>query len=341
MNGRYLSFLLLFLLVACVPPPAPGETLTPPPATPTADPTAAPTTEPTITPTAAATNPENGLGYGMVYPTSSSSWTEADRADVQAQLIMFRDMHVNVVVQTFSSRLIGTGREADWLIFLDEAAQTDIQVIARLWPLPEWDGGEPNLEMEAAFLEVTAGHPALLAYLGLHEPLERYNSEQMRQFYAGLKEIAPDVPVAHYMGNMALFDGSARFSGRQFTEGICDLCIVWCTPAQTQDGVTFFDETAVFDTVRDNHLLINERSPSSQLWFLGQTYALQAHRHQLRMPTPDEMFQIFDIAVAEGVDGFLWYPWLHGSYDLVLSSPGMEAQQQAVYQIYEDYLMPP
>ncbi|MCB9443934.1 MAG: hypothetical protein H6669_06825 [Ardenticatenaceae bacterium] len=138
-----------------------------------------------------------------------------------------------------------------------------------------------------------------------------------------------------------MFDGSLRFPGRRFTEGICDICIVWCTPAQTRDGEPYFDETAVIQTVRDNRRLIDERAPDSQLWFLGQTYALADHRDQLRMPTPDEMAQIFDLAIDEGVDGFLWYPWLHGSYDAVLSSPEMEAQQQAVSQIIQSYLAKP
>ncbi len=283
--------------------------------------------------------PKPPLPYGLVYPLAESKWSEADREDVRTQLAIMNERHVNTVVQIFSSRLIGTGNEAGWLIFLDEAERAEIQVIARLWPLPEWDGDVPDLAMESAFLEVVSEHPAFLAYLGLHEPLERYDSEQMRTFYTGMKEIAPDVPLAHYMGNMALFDGSLRFLGRYFTDGICDLCIVWCTPAQTQNGEPYFDETAVFDTVHDNRLLIDERAPESELWFLGQTYALQAHRHQLRMPTPDEMAQIFSMALDEGVDGFLWYPWLHGNYDLVLSSSEMEAQQQAVHQIYEDYLV--
>lgn len=332
LNGRTLLLLLLTLLVTgCFQETVVGKDLD-------AGETAVPTPVIPTVPAPAAPQP---LPYGLVYATAQSNWTEADRDALRSQLALMHDMGINTVVQTFSSRLAGTGRETDWLIFLDEAQRADIQVIARLWPLTE-DENEPfDLEPVAIFLETTGDHPALLAYLGLHEPLERFNSDQMRQFYASIKAIAPQMPVAHYMGSMALFDGSLRFPGRRFTEGICDICIVWCTPAQTRDGEPYFDETAVIQTVRDNRQLIDERAPDSQLWFLGQTYALAAHRHQLRMPTPDEMAQIFTTAIDEGVDGFLWYPWLHGSYDQVLSSPELEAQQQAVLPIIQSYLAEP
>lgn len=335
MNGRRLIwYLSLLLLTSCMqaieasqgPVPSPGTTVLVEAATVLPTPS-------TITP-----QPTSFLPYGLTYATAQSSWSEDDRKTVRAELAMLKDMGVNTVIQTFSSRLIGTGDEADWNIFLDEAERAEIRVIARLWPLMDGDGTSFDFKPIDRFLDVVGDHPALLAYLGLHEPLERFNSEQMRTFYAGMKQIAPDLPVAHYMGSMALFDSSIRFPGRRFTHGICDICIVWTTPAQTRDGEPYFDKKVVISTVRDNRRLIDERSPESELWFLGQSYALQAHRHQLRMPTPDEMEQIFELAIDEGADGFLWYPWLHGNYDLVLSSPGMEAQQKAVRQIYEEYL---
>ncbi|MCP4427788.1 MAG: hypothetical protein GY803_25165 [Chloroflexi bacterium] len=322
MNGRPLLWALTWLLLTgCLPvtkasPEARLLTPLPPVASP----------QPTV-----------ALPYGLTYPTAQSQWFEADREALRAELATLQAWGVNTVIQTFSSRLIGTGDEADWLIFLDEAERAGIRVIARLWPLTDGDGTAFDFEPIAAFLDVVGDHSALLAYLGLHEPLERFNSEQMRAFYDGMKQVAPDLPVAHYMGGMALFDGSIRFPGRRFTAGICDICIVWCTPAQTRNDKPYFDEADLVSTVRDNRQLIDERAPESELWFLGQTYALRGHRHQLRMPSPDEMAQIFDTAVDEGIDGFLWYPWLHGNYDLVLSSPGMETQQKAVRQIYEDW----
>jgi hypothetical protein len=275
----------------------------------------------------------------VVYAYPKNSWTEIDRQDIREHLTYLRELGVNTIVQIFSSRLIGTGREKDWLILLDEAERIDLRVIARLWPLDDWNGQEFDLQPIQSFLTVVQDHPALLAYMGLHEPLEKYDSDQMRAFYAGVKPLAPELPIAHYMGNMAWFDQSLRFRDRDFSIGICDICIVWCTPAHYQYGEPVFERAQVHETVAENRKLVDERSPQSQLWFLGQTYALQAHRNQLRMPTPDEMEEIYIIATLEGADGFLWYPWLHGNYDQVLSDPEMEPQRQAVRQIHESHLL--
>jgi hypothetical protein len=52
------------------------------------------------------------------------------------------------------------------------------------------------------------------------------------------------------------------------------------------------------------------------------------------------MVLMYTIAVQEQMDGFLWYPWLHGSnYDQVLSDPDMELQRQAVRHIYDTYVV--
>ncbi len=277
--------------------------------------------------------------YGVVYAYSKSDWSEADRQDIREHLEYLQGLGINTIVQVFSSHLIGTGREKDWLILLDEAEQINMHVVARLWPLEDWNGQEFDFQPIQSFLAVVQDHPALLAYLGLHEPLEQFDSDQLREFYAGVKSLAPELPIAHYMGNMALFENSSRFPNRDFTAGICDICIVWCTPAGHRDGKPSFEEAEVHETLKENRKLVDERAPGAQLWFLGQTYALQAHRDQLRMPTPQEMEMIYAIAEQEGADGFLWYPWLHGNYDQVLSDPDMEPQRQAVRHIYETYIL--
>lgn len=290
---------------------------------------------PVATGTAVAAEP---FPYGLVYALDTDSWSESDRPAVRAQMKQLADMGVNTIVQTFSSRLVGTGSEADWLILLDEAEANHIQVIARLWPLDEWDGRSTPFPEVAAFLKVVSGHPALKAYLGLHEPLEHYTSAQMRLFYEQIKAIAPLVPVAHYLGDLAYFDDSVRFPRRQFSAGICDVCIVWCTPARYLDGQPYLDDALLSRTVTTNRALVDSRSPTSELWFLGQAYALGAHRHQLRMPEPDEMAVIFRVARTGGVDGFLWYPWFHGAYDQVLGDLESRAQQEAVSTIAREEL---
>jgi hypothetical protein len=281
----------------------------------------------------------NSFPYGIVYAYSKSDWTESDRQAIREHLEYLNGLGVNTIVQVFSSRLIGTGRERDWLILLDEAEQINMRVIARLWPLQDWTGQGFDFQPIEAFLAVVQDHPALLAYLGLHEPLEVFDSDQLRDFYAGLKAIAPELPVAHLLGNMAWFDTSLRFSNRVFTAGICDICVVWYTPARYLDGEPFFEEDLFREIVRENRELVNERAPDAQLWVMGQTYTQLQHRHQLRMPTPEEMELMYTIAEHERVDGFLWYTWLHSNYDQVLSDPEMEAQRQAVRHIYESHIL--
>jgi hypothetical protein len=278
--------------------------------------------------------------YGVVYAFSENDWSESDRQAIREHLEYLQGLGVNTIVQVFSSRLIGTGREEDWLILLDEAERVDMDVIARLWPLEDWTGQGFDFQPIGSFLSVVGGHPALLAYLGLHEPLEKFNSDQMRDFYAGVKDLAPDVPVAHYLGNMAWFEESVRFPNRDFTAGICDICIVWYTPVRYLDGEPAFEEDLFREILHKNRKLVDERAPDAQLWALGQTYAQQAHRNQLRMPTPEEMALMYTIAAQERMDGFLWYPWLHGSnYDQVLSDPDMDPQRQAVRHIYDTYVV--
>jgi hypothetical protein len=278
------------------------------------------------------------MPYGVVYAYEKSDWGEDDRPAIRTRLEQLAGMGINTIVQTFSSRLVGTARAADWLILLDEAERAGIEVIARLWPLEEWDGHSEIAPEVAEFLAVVSGHPALRAYLGLHEPLEHYTSAQMRLFYTQLKALDATVPMAHYLADPAYFDDSLRFPNREFSSGICDLCIVWCTPARYLYGEPYLDETLLRQVVRENRALIDARSPQSELWFLGQTYALAAHRHQLRMPEPGEMDVIFRVAQSGGVDGFLWYPWLHSAYDQVLADRRSSDQRAAVATIAAAYL---
>lgn len=305
-------FLIMFLLIGCATRTEPSPT--------------ARMSEPLFRP------------YGVVYPYPASDWTEADRPGIRAHLTYLRELGVNTIVQVFSSRLIGTGRERDWLIVLDEAERANIRVVARLDSPTQWNGREFDLRAVQSFLAVVQNHPALLAYLGLHEPLEQFNSNQLRDFYSDVRDLAPEVAVAHYMGNIAWFEASLRFPKRDFTPGICDICIIWYYPARYVDGQPAFEEDRARQIMQTHRRLISERAPEAQLWFLGQTFAQSEHERTLRMPTPGEMERLYALAEREQVDGFLWYPWLHGSYDQVLGDPEMEPQRNAVRQIHEDRL---
>ena len=351
--------LMILGLIACVPSwgpvqvTSPATGATPLPATPTFGPTATATpistpaqasSMPRLSPTPLTAKPTTmpasaSYHYGLVYAYSSNDWTEADRPAIRKHFGYLREMGVNTIVQIFSSRLIGSGREQDWLILLDEAEQANIQVIARLWPSNDWNGSEFNFQTIQSFLAVVQNHPALLAYLGLHEPLEQFNSDQLQSFYTGVKRLAPQLAIANYMGNMAWFDKNLRFPNRAFGAGICDICIIYYYPAREVNGQPVLDQDMLREVLRTNRKLVDERAPRAQLWFLGQAYTLRGYRPPLRMPTPEEMETIYLTAMQERVDGFLWYPWVQANYDQVLSDPEMEPQRQAVRRIFENHIL--
>lgn len=336
-------FLVAALLVGCasnsesttpvqtVPPmtvePAPASTLSVVERTPVTTPILTPVR--TVPVTAVAT--ADLCPYGVVYAYPGSEWTAADRPAIRERLEYLQGLGVNTIVQVFSSHPIGTGREKNWLIFLDEAEQVNMHVIARLWPPIEWDGQAFDFQAIQGFLAIVQDHPALLAYLGLHEPGEQFDSDQLREFYAGVKNLAPELAIAHYMGGI--------HPDRGFSAGICDVCIVWYYPARYIDGQAAFEEDLVYEALQTARMTIDERAPEAQLWFLGQAFASYKHRRELRMPTPDEMERLYTITQQERVDGFLWYPWRHGKYDWVLSDPEMEARRQAVQRIYEGHVV--
>lgn len=279
------------------------------------------------------------MPYGVVYSFSSGPWSEEDRLQIRNHLASLKDLGINTIIQVFSSKPIENGSEETWLIFLDEADSLEIQVIAFLHPGGKWMGSDFDYATIRGFLDVIGEHPALLAYLGLHEPLEDFTSKQLRSFYSTVKQIAPGVPIAHYMGNMAWFDKNLRFPGRGMTAGICDICITWYYPASRQANAPVFEEDQLLEVLEANRKLIDTRASESQLWFLGQSYTQDSHSRKLRMPSPEEMERIFLLADQVGVDGFLWYPWGHGSYDQVLSDDEMELQRQRVRDIYDQYIL--
>lgn len=93
-------------------------------------------------------------------------------------------------------------------------------------------------------------------------------------------------------------------------------------------------------TLQANRQLVDQRSPGSQLWVLAQSFGFENGPHAddpaYRMPTPDEMKRLYEIAAAERVDGFLWYPWQHNLYTQVLADAEMAPQRAAMGEIYAD-----
>ena len=278
------------------------------------------------------------VAYGVVYPYPNA-WTEEDRPAIRARLAYLRELGVGVVVQVFSSAPVDTGREQDWLIFLDEAQAQDIQVIARLWPPRDWDGTQFDFTYVGRFLAQVRDHPALLAYFALHEPLETFTGGQLRAYYQAVKGYAPNVLVFNAMSDIAGFEADPRFADRRFTAGICDLCAIWYYPFYTQNGLPISDWARVTERVAANVALVQSRDPDAQVWFLGQSYALAANSPPLRMPAAEEMESLAGLLLQDPeIDGLLWYPWGHSSYDQVLGDPASASQQQALRTIYERYM---
>jgi len=309
--------------------------------TPTDTPTAVPTVAPTDTPTAIPidTDTPEPVRYGVYFPYPSNIWSESDRPAVRERLEYLRSLGVEVVVQDFSSELVDSGRERDWLIFLDEAQRLDIEVVAWLWPSHHWDGGQFNLYYAQRFLEVTKDHPALLAYYGFHEPLPKFSDDQLRHFYRQVKSLAPKVLIYHDMSDIAWFEGRPEYGNHHFSEGICDICAIWYYPFGWAGGEPIFERQRVLDTVTANDALVRSKAPHSRLWFLGQAYEFTRMGYKLRMPTAEEMCDLGRMLLQEPrIDGFLWYPYEHDLYDKVLGDPEMAEQRQAVKDVYERWL---
>ena len=277
--------------------------------------------------------------YGIVYlyPFAPYAWDPGDIDDMEADLQMAKDMGLTTVIQPFGSALMGTGNENNWRLFLDAAQTVGIDVVAYLWPKDEDDPDYPyNREDLKHFLDVVGDHPALVGYIGLHEPLEEekgISDDELRAFYTEMKTYAPNLKLAHYMGDIAYAE-EHRTDDWAFSDGMCDICIIWYYPFRYVDGEPVFEEDLVLPVVSSNVELVDERDPDAELWFLGQSFTRLEHPRNLRMPTPDEMRRLYWIVMQEPVDGFMWYPWKQtDEFDEVLSDPGMEDQRETVANI--------
>jgi hypothetical protein len=286
--------------------------------------------------------------YGVVYlyPFAASAWDPGDVDDMEDVLLDARDMGLTVVIQPFPSALVGSGDEERWNLFLDEAQAVGIDVVAYLWPDYNFTG-DPDDPFDYSylkpFLDEVGDHPALRGYIGLHEPLEEgkgISDDELRSFYTEMTSYAPGIELAHYMGDIAYWeDRRSSSDGWTFSDGMCDICIIWYYPFRYVGGAPVFEEDLVPPVVQSNLELVRARDPDAVLWFLGQSFTQSTHWRDLRMPTSDEMKALFRLVMQEPLDGYMWYPWNHTDvFDDVLSDPGMEDQQEMVSEIADEYL---
>ena len=281
--------------------------------------------------------------YGLVYLYTHSDWGQDKRAEMDAALTEAKAKGIDTIVQTFSASYVGTPETVNWLIFLDAAAAAEIEVVAYLWPRTTYPiVGDPFYYDDLkAFLDVTGNHSALIGYIGLHEPLEpqmEISADDLRSFYLEMKTYAPHLLIAHYIGNMAYAEAH-RTDGWQFSDNMCDICMIWYYPFEMIDGTPIYNDPPVVTAVTENLALIADRDPDAQLWFLGQSFtAPDTFPRHLRMPTAAEMEDLYLLVMTYPVDGFFWYPWNHTeAYDEVLCDPGMEDQQAEVSDIGNRY----
>jgi len=275
--------------------------------------------------------------YGTIYMYESipSAWEPGDRGAMEDALNGAKDLGFDTVIQTFPLGLLGSGNEDRWLLFLEAAHTVGIDVVAYLYPNYAYTGDpdDPFYYGDLkAFLNVVGDRPALLGYIGLHEPLEPHagiDSDEMRAFYTEMKDHAPGLKIAHFMGSMAYWD--EHRDDWSFSDGMCDICMIWYYPFRYVDGDPVYERDLVLPLVQPNVALVDERDPDAEVWFLGQAFSHSAHWRNLRMPTADEMVDLYLLVMQEPVDGFLWYPWFHTEEmaDEGLGDPGMEDQQGA------------
>lgn len=273
--------------------------------------------------------------YGLVYPHSYTDW-EPDDIDDMAAVLRWAKVHgVNTVIQTFPAKYVGRPESSRWVYFLDLAESYQIDVMAYLWPNKTYTppDGVFYFDELKAFLDVVGDHPALIGYIGLHEPLEPekgLTDVELRAYYAEMKGYAPHLKIAHYLGNIARAE-ALRPDGWKFSDGMCDICILWYFPCRYDHGVATFLGEGVTEVIALNRTLMDERDADAELWFLGQAFEQVDYPTPLRFPVPEEMLAIYELANQNRVEAFMWYAWEQSDiYDIVLGDPGMEAQQEMV-----------
>jgi hypothetical protein len=275
--------------------------------------------------------------YGIlyIYPHVSNDWYPSDRDAMDAVLNQIKDLGVTTVIQTFPQSLVGDpAREDHWLLFLDAAEEVEIDVIAYLWPSTVYPNvGDPfDYDDLKAFIDVVGDHPALVGYVGLHEPLEpleEISEQELKDFYTEMKTYAPNLKIAHFLGNISYWDENR--TDWDFSDGVCDICMIYYFPFRYLSGDPVYEQNIVLSVVEPNVEIVAERDPDAELWFLGQAFEQSAHYRSLRMPTPEEMKELYWDVMQYPLGGFMWYSWRHtDQYDALLGDPGMEEQQEAV-----------
>jgi hypothetical protein len=224
------------------------------------------------------------------------------------QLPAVQRLGFDVVLNDFSYE---AGPE-EWLAYLDAARRADLKVIAWLWP-EGWrlDRRTNSWTIDARaqqFLRAVAGHPALFAVYGLHEPYWNecdrcgYSTAQQQALYRAIKAIAP-VPVYSEINGFAFW--ADRGPATTIAPGVCDYCQTAFYPFR-QDGSYARDELLAH--MEREIAALSRLAPESKLIWTMQSMSHRGDR--LRMPTPEEMLDYASIVYARPeIVGAWWYMW--------------------------------
>ncbi|NWG22643.1 MAG: hypothetical protein HXY39_20240 [Chloroflexi bacterium] len=201
---------------------------------------------------------------------------------------------------------------AEWIGYLDAAHAQQLKVVAWLWPegwtLDRRTGVWTIDPQTQRFLRSVAGHPALFAVYGLHEPYWNecdgcgYTTAQQQALYRAIKAISP-VPVYSEINGFAFW--AERGSATTIAPGVCDYCQTAFYPFMT-DG-SYKRKELIAHIQREIDALRRHAPTSRLIW----TMPSMSHvGDQLRMPTADEMRDYARLVYAQPeIAGAWWYPW--------------------------------
>ncbi|MBN1582317.1 MAG: hypothetical protein JXA89_16545 [Anaerolineae bacterium] len=275
--------------------------------------------------------------YGTAYVWSS------DFSDLEGMRVRLQYVH-SLGVHTLIQMHNPYAPPSQVCRFLDEADALGIQVIARLsgttdvTPPWGWDGNQFNWDRLTAFLAnaCVIDHPALLAIYGFHIPWHDFTPSQIQQFYTEYHQRANDIPLYHDLVWVNETPESALLPG------MCDLCEISSMPHSWNDGNPVNNGRHVTEKIVRYTSHIRQADPDAQIWIQAQTFGWDdaPENPNFRMPTADDMRWHADLLMAHvDLDGLLWYPYLH-TYPHQLGDQDMDAQRQAVYDVYLAHFVP-
>jgi hypothetical protein len=264
--------------------------------------------------------------YSIIQPIATADEGRSPEIIHQA-LQDIKALGANAVYQVFPLELT----LAEWESYLDAARQEGLSVLAA----PGWISKNPDptdLSPILEILNVVADHPALYGLTYLHEPWEMFTTQQIQAMYQEIKASYPSVRLAVvWSGEIARFNRGKR----QFTDGLCDICIINMKAFQV--NATKSEEDGL-ERMRISAGVIQTKDPDAELWSSVQIWAPPGGgKRGFRVPEPAEMMSLFcTIKQSYPLRGFMWAAWkIDKQNQGTLASPELTDQRQAVRDTYD------